>query len=164
MSTSTVTQPHRGAPAWLALAGYVAAVAVVAVVGGASASSSSETYRRLDLPPFAPPSSVFGPVWSILYVLIAVAGWLVWRRVGLDAAMVPYVVQLVLNALWTPLFFAAGWYGVALVEIVALLAAVVWTIVAFRPRSPVAAALLLPYLAWVGFATALNASIWWLNR
>ena len=164
MSTSTVTQPHRGAPASLALAGYVAAVAVVAVVGGASASSSSETYRRLDLPPFAPPSSVFGPVWSILYVLIAIAGWLVWRRVGLDAAMVPYVAQLVLNALWTPLFFAAGWYGVALVEIVALLAAVVWTIVAFRPRSPVAAALLLPYLAWVGFATALNASIWWLNR
>lgn len=164
MSTTTVTQPHRGAPAWLALAGYVAAVAVVAVVGGAAAGSSSETYRRLDLPPFAPPSSVFGPVWSILYVLIAVAGWLVWRRVGLDGAMVPYAAQLVLNALWTPLFFAAGWYGVALVEIVALLATVVWTIVAFRTRSPVAAGLLLPYLAWVGFATALNASIWWLNR
>lgn len=164
MSTSASARPHRGAPAWLAAIAFAAAVIVVAVIGGAAASSSAETYRRLDLPPFAPPSWVFGPVWTVLYVLIAVSGWLVWRRVGVDAAMVPYVVQLVLNALWTPLFFAAGWYGVALVEIVALLAAVVWTIAAFRPRAPVAAALLLPYLAWAGFATALNASIWWLNR
>ena len=62
-------------------------------------------------------------MWTILYVLIAVSGWLVWRRAGLDSSMVPYVVQLVLNALWTPLFFAAGWYGVALVEILLLFSA-----------------------------------------
>lgn len=164
MTTSTLTRPHRGAPAWLALLAYGAATAAAAVIGGVAASSSVETYRQLDLPPFAPPSAVFGPVWSVLYVLIAVSGWLVWRRVGLDASMVPYVLQLVLNALWTPLFFTAGWYGVALVEILALFAAVAWTIAAFRTRSGPAAVLLVPYLAWVGFATALNASIWWLNR
>ena len=164
MSTSTLTRTHRGAPAWLALLAYGAASTAVAVIGGAAASSSAETYERLELPSFAPPSAVFGPVWTILYVLIAVSGWLVWRRVGLDSSMVPYVVQLVLNALWTPLFFAAGWYGVALVEILLLFSAVAWTIAAFRTRSAIAAVLLLPYLGWVGFATALNASIWWLNR
>ena len=164
MSTSTITEPHRGAPSWLALLGYGAAVTAAAVIGGVAAGSSAQTYQRLDQPSFAPPSSVFGPVWTVLYVMIAVSGWLVWRQVGLDSSMVPYVVQLVLNALWTPLFFAAGWYGAALVEIVVLFAAVAWTIVAFRSRSSLAALLLVPYLAWVGFATALNASIWWLNR
>jgi translocator protein len=151
-------------PSWLVLLGYVAAVVVVAVVGGVAASSSRETYDRLDLPAFAPPGWLFGPVWTLLYGLIAVAGWLVWRRVGFDASTVPYAVQLVLNAAWTPLFFAAGWYGVALVEIVMLLATVVVTIAVFARRSRPAALLLVPYAAWVAFATALNASIWWLNR
>ena len=164
MTTSILNRPHRGLPAWLALLGFGVATFAAAAIGGAAASSSAETYQRLELPPFAPPSAVFGPVWTVLYVLIAVSGWLVWRRVGLDSSMVPYVVQLVLNALWTPLFFAAGWYGVALVEILALVAAVAWTIAAFRSRDALAAALLLPYLGWVVFATALNATIWWLNR
>lgn len=162
MSTHTLT-PVR-TPGWLALLGYVAAVVVVAVVGGVAASGSTETYRELDLPPFAPPSSVFGPVWTVLYGTIAVAGWLTWRQVGLDRSMVPYTVQLVLNAAWTPLFFAAGWYGVALVEIVVLLVAVGVTIAAFWSRSRAAALLLVPYACWVGFATCLNAAIWWLNR
>lgn len=162
---STLTQPSdRRDGQWLALVGFLAAVTVVAIVGGVAASGSVATYRRLELPPFAPPSWVFGPVWSVLYLLIAIAGWLVWRRMGLDRAMVPYAAQLVLNAAWTPLFFAGGWYGAALVEIVVLIAAVAWTIAAFWPRSRPAAALLLPYLAWVGFAAALNAAIWALNR
>ena len=164
MSSSVLTEPHRGLPSWLALLGYAAAVVAVATIGGVAAGSSADTYRQVDLPPFAPPSAVFGPVWTVLYALIALSGWLVWRRVGLDRSMAPYAVQLVLNAAWTPLFFATGWYGVALVEIVALVVAVVWTVAAFWPRSRLAAVLLLPYLAWVGFATALNASIWWLNR
>lgn len=164
MSTSVASKPRPGLPTWLGLAGFVAALVVVAGVGGAAASNSADTYRQLDLPAFAPPSSVFGPVWSVLYLCIAVSGWLVWRRVGVDAAMVPYGVQLVLNAAWTPLFFAASWYGVALVEIVVLLAAVVVTIAAFWRRSRVAAWLLVPYAGWVAFATCLNASIWWLNR
>lgn len=162
MSTQTLT-PTR-LPSWLALLGYAAAVVVVAIVGGVAASGSAETYRELEQPAFAPPSSVFGPVWTVLYATIAVSGWLVWRQVGLDRAMVPYAVQLVLNAAWTPLFFAAGWYGAALVEILVLLAAIAWTIAAFARRSRPAALLLLPYAAWVAFATCLNASIWWLNR
>lgn len=164
MSDSALTRPHRGLPSWLALLGYAAAVVIVAALGGVAASNSGQTYDRLDLPPFAPPSAVFGPVWTTLYAMIALSGWLVWRRVGIDAAMAPYVVQLVLNAAWTPLFFAAGWYGVALVEIVLLLAAIGVTIAQFWGRSRPAALLLVPYAAWVAFATCLNASIWWLNR
>ena len=93
-----------------------------------------------------------------------IAGWLVWRRVGLDRSMAPYAVQLVLNACWTPLFFAAGWYAAALVEIVVLLVAIGVTIAMFARRSRLAAVLLVPYAAWVAFATCLNAGIWWLNR
>lgn len=162
MSTHSLTRDRI--PSWLALLGYAAAVVVVAVLGGVAASGSTETYRELDLPPFAPPSSAFGPVWTVLYASIAVSGWLVWRQVGLDRSMVPYAVQLMLNAAWTPLFFAAGWYGVALVEILALLVAVGVTIAAFWSRSRTAALLLVPYACWVGFATCLNAAIWWLNR
>jgi tryptophan-rich sensory protein len=161
---SAIAETRRGPSSWIVLLGYVAAVTAVAVVGGASATGSRSTYQRLDLPAFAPPGWLFGPVWTVLYAMIAVAGWLVWRRVGLDRSMVPYTAQLVLNAGWTPLFFAAGWYGIALAEIVVLLAAIGVTIVAFARRSRPAAVLLVPYAAWVGFATCLNAGVWWLNR
>jgi tryptophan-rich sensory protein len=152
-------RPPAPARSALALAAFALAVVAVAALGSVAASSSRETYERLDLPPFAPPGWVFGPVWTVLYVLIAVSGWLVWREVGLDRSIGVYAVQLVLNALWTPIFFAGDRYGLALVEIVVLLAAVVATTVLFRPRSRTAAALLLPYAAWVAFATALNAGI-----
>lgn len=161
---SSVAETHRGPSAWLALLGYAAAVVVVAVVGGLAAGGSREEYQSLDQPAFAPPGWLFGPVWTALYVTIALAGWLVWRQVGIDRAMAPYAVQLVLNACWTPLFFAAGWYGAALVEIVVLLAAIGVTIAMFARRSKPAALLLVPYAAWVAFATCLNAAIWWLNR
>jgi translocator protein len=87
----------------------------------------------------------------------------VWRSVGWGPALGAWVVQLVLNLAWTPLFFGAGRLGWALVDIVALLAMIVVTIALARPHSRVAAWLLLPYLAWVGFATALNASLWAAN-
>jgi tryptophan-rich sensory protein len=161
---SVVADTRNGRSSWLALLGYVAAVTVVAAVGGVAASGSRSTYERLDLPAFAPPGWVFGPGWTVLYPLIALAGWLVWRRAGLDGSMVPHAAQLILNAGWTPLFFAAGWYGVALVEIVVLLATIAITIVAFAKRSRPAALLLVPYAAWVAFATCLNAGVWWLNR
>lgn len=148
----------------LVLLGYAAAVTLAASIGGVAASGSRETYQQLEQPPFAPPGWLFGPVWTVLYAFIAIAGWLVWRRVGFDRSMAPYAVQLVLNAAWTPLFFAAGWYGVALVEIVVLLAAIGVTVAMFAQRSRPAALLLLPYGAWVAFATCLNAGIWWLNR
>lgn len=169
---STATTPTRsaererseGARSWLALLVFGAAVALAAGLGGVSASGSAQEYRALEQPFFAPPSWVFGPVWTVLYAAVAVAGWLSWRAAGVDAAIAWWVVQLVLNAAWTPIFFGAGEYGWALVEIGFLLAAVVATIVAVRRRSTLGAWLLAPYLAWVGFASVLNAAIWWLNR
>lgn len=123
-------------------------------------------YARLDKPRWRPPDRVFAPVWSVLYLMIAVAGWLAWR--GADGAAWPalaaYVVQLALNASWTPLFFGLRRPDLALVDIVALWFAIVATIVLFAPLSATAAWLLVPYLAWVSFAVALNASIWWRNR
>lgn len=167
MPTTTAT-PHADqettARTWLALLGFGAAVLAVAVIGGLAASDSSQTYEQLEQPAYAPPSWLFGPVWTVLYVTIAVAGWLTWRRSGFDRAMVPYAAQLVLNAAWTPLFFGGDRYGLALAEIVVLLAVLVVTIAMFAPRSRAAAGLLVPYTAWVAFATALNAGIWWLNR
>jgi tryptophan-rich sensory protein len=135
----------------------------VAVVGGLAAGSAGQTYRALDLPAFAPPSWLFGPVWTVLYVMIAVAAWWVWREVGWGRELTWWSVQLVLNLAWTPLFFAADRYALALVDIVLLLGAVVATIASFRRTSPAAAWLLVPYAAWVGFATALNAAIVVLN-
>lgn len=160
--TTSAAAPHPARP-WLALLPFAAAVAVVAVVGALAAGSSSETYRSLDLPPFAPPSWVFGPVWTALYVMIAVAGWLAWRAGAGPAGIGAWAVQLVLNLAWTPLFFAAGRAGWALVDIVALLVAVVVVIALFARVSRAAAWLLAPYLLWVGFATALNAAIVVLN-
>lgn len=156
---SAPTRPSR----WLALLPFLAAVAVVAVVGGLSASSSAETYRALELPPFAPPSWLFGPVWTVLYVAIAIAGWLMWRAGAGPVALGLWVVQLVLNMAWTPLFFAADRYGWALVDITALLITVVATIAVCRRASPAAAWLLAPYAVWVGFAMALNGAIVILN-
>ncbi len=148
---------------WWTLLPFLAAVVAVAGIGGLAASGSRETYRALDLPPYAPPSWLFGPTWSVLYLLIGVAGWLLWRAGGWDRVMSLWVVQLLLNLAWTPLFFAAGLYTVALVEIVALAAAVALLVVWSWRRSRTAAWLLVPYLAWVCFATALNAGIVVLN-
>ncbi|GLY41903.1 tryptophan-rich sensory protein [Amycolatopsis sp. NBRC 101858] len=158
-----MTTVHRSAPAPVVLAGFLAAVAVVAVVGGFAASSSREVYAGLEQPPWAPPSWLFGPVWTVLYVLIAVSGWLYWRAGGTRTGFAWYAVGLVLNAAWTPLFFAAGAYTLALVEIVLLDIAVAGALTLFWRRSRVAAALQVPYLTWTVFATALNAAIVVLN-
>lgn len=166
MATDTRVHPTASSSArpWLVLALFGLAVAVAAGLGGIAAAGSAQEYRGLDQPPFAPPSWVFGPVWTVLYVLIAVAGWLSWRAAGVDAATGWWVAQLVLNAAWTPIFFAAGAYGWALVEILVLLAVLAVTVAVLRRRSTTAAWLMAPYVAWVGFATLLNASIWWLDR
>ncbi len=148
---------------WVSLVPFLVAVAVVAGLGGLAAAGSQGTYRALELPPYAPPSWLFGPMWTVLYVMIGVAGWLLWRAGGWDRVMWLWVGQLVLNLAWTPLFFAADLYTVALVEIVVLAAAVALLLVWSWHRSRVAAWLLVPYLAWVCFATALNAGIVVLN-
>ncbi|MFI5586480.1 TspO/MBR family protein [Amycolatopsis sp. NPDC051758] len=158
-----MTTVHRSAPAPVVLAGFVAVVAVVAAVGSLAATQSRAVYEGLNQPAWAPPGWLFGPVWTVLYLLIAVSGWLFWRAGGTRREFAWYAAGLVLNAAWTPLFFAAGAYTVALVEIVALDLVVAATALVFRRRSPAAAALQLPYLAWTLFATSLNAAIVVLN-
>lgn len=125
-------------------------------------------YSAIQKPSFTPPAWVFAPVWTTLYILMGVAAFLVWRR-GLDsravrAALAWFLGQLVLNALWSPVFF--GWHriGLALIVLVLLWIVLVVTVWRFGAISKVAAGLLTPYLLWVSFAGVLNASIWWLNR
>lgn len=161
--TDVQTTP-RPARSVLVLAGFVAAVAVVALVGGLASASAAEQYAGYAQPSWAPPAWLFGPVWTGLYAMIAVSGWLVWRRAGwVMPAHGVYAAQLVLNMLWTPLFFGAGQLGMAFAEILLLLASIAATIVLFARISRLAALLLVPYLAWVAFASALNLAIWQLN-
>ena len=148
---------------WWALAVFAFAVFVAAAIGGLGVRGTSAEYAGLQQPAWAPPSSVFGPVWTVLYVMIAVSGWLVWQRVGFTRPLWLWSAQLVLNAIWTPLFFGAGRYGLAFADIVVLWLLIGVTVVLFWRVHRVAAALLLPYWAWVTFATALNFSIWQLN-
>ncbi len=144
---------------YAALLAFGAAAAGAALIGGLAVSGAPQEYTSLARPSWAPPSWLFGPVWTVLYVLIAVAGWLVWRRVGWSLALTAWAAQLVLNAAWTPIFFGAGRYGWALVDIALLWVLIGLTVALFWRVSRVAALLLAPYWAWVSFATVLNASI-----
>ena len=125
-----------------------------------------EWYAALRKPSWNPPAWIFGPVWTALYLMMAIAAWLVWRRGGWAVQRRPltlYLVQLALNAAWTPLFFGLKMPGAAFAEILLLLAAIVATACAFHRVSKAGAALLVPYLAWVSFATFLNFTLWRLN-
>jgi tryptophan-rich sensory protein len=159
MPLDVATRPHR----WPALAPFAVAVVIAAAIGGLGVAGAAAEYQSLRQPSWAPPSWLFGPVWTVLYALIAVAGWLVWRRTGWDRALTVYSVQLVLNAIWTRIFFGIGRYGLALADIIVLWVAIGATVWLLRPVSRVAAWLLVPYWAWVTFATALNAAIWFAN-
>ena len=149
-----------GLPGWILLTGLAAATGAMASI------DASFFYAQLSRPGWAPPGSVFGPVWTMLYILMAVAAWLVWREAGSAArrrALVLYVTQLVLNALWSVLFFRERLGLWALADLLALWVLIVATAVAFwRVRRP-AAALLVPYLLWVSFAGVLNYSVWRMN-
>ena len=120
-------------------------------------------YAQLAKPAFTPPGWIFGPVWTALYVMIAVAGWHVWRRDRRSRQMNLWWAQLVLNFLWTPTFFAAHQIGLAFVVVLLLLTAILSFIAVSWREDHVAAWLFAPYAAWVGFALALNASILVLN-
>jgi benzodiazapine receptor len=123
-------------------------------------------YAELAKPAWNPPAWVFAPVWTVLYLMMATAAWLVWRRAGWRAAWLPlglFALQLVLNSLWTILFFGLQRPDWAAVEIVFLGLAILLTLIAFLRRSALAALLLLPYLAWVGFASVLNWTLWQMN-
>lgn len=146
---------------WVALAVFVIIVFAVAAFG--AMFTPGEWYATLEKPSWNPPNWIFGPVWTLLYVMIAISGWLVWQRTGPGLAMGLYAFQLVLNAAWSWLFFGRQAIGAALVDIIVLLSLIVATIVVFWPVSRVAAGLLVPYALWVAFATLLNMTIWRLN-
>jgi tryptophan-rich sensory protein len=121
-------------------------------------------YAGLSKPRWTPPNWLFGPVWTILYIAMAVAAWLVWQRTGLmERPMKLFLLQLALNAAWSGVFFGLHSPGAAFAEIVALWFAILATSIEFWKTAPAAGWLLLPYLIWVSYAAALNFSIWRLN-
>jgi translocator protein len=148
-----------------ALVGFGAATALAAWLASTATTgaSDSEWFFSLDKPAFYPPEAAFGIVWSVLYVMIAVAGWLAWRSGGGTTVVGPWAIQLVLNMSWSILFFGLQEPGWALAEILVLLGAATWTTVILARFSRWAAALFVPYLGWIAFATLLNGSIVWLN-
>ncbi len=146
---------------WLVLAGLlVLCLAVGSGAGYLTAQSVVTWFPTLVKPSFNPPSWLFAPVWTTLYIMMAVAAWLVWLRKG---SLILFYVQLALNFAWSLLFFGLHSPAMALVDIVALWIAIFLTLVSFWKIDRRAGWLLVPYLAWVSFASVLNASIWWLN-
>lgn len=160
MSSSTA-HALKGFAFWLLVTFVAAAIGSIASIEAAS------FYGQLVQPDWAPPAKVFGPVWTALYVLMAVAAWLAWRQAGNFAAarmaLGLYLVQLAANALWSWLFFAWHLGGLAFAEVLLLWLLVATTVVAFWRIRPLAGALLLPYWAWVTFAAFLNHATWRLN-
>lgn len=133
-----------------------------AAIGAMATRRAPEFYAALSRPEWAPPASVFGPVWTLLFTLMAIAAWLVWREKGLGGARVPlglFAIQLAFNALWSWLFFAWQRGLLAEIEIVVLLVLIALTIAAFWRVRPIAGVLLLPYFVWVAFATALTFAL-----
>ena len=148
----------------LGLCGWLATCFAAAFLG--TMFMPGEWYAGLRKPAWNPPAWVFGPVWSALYTMMAVAAWLVWKRGGFAAQRRPlalFLAQLVLNAAWTPLFFGMQRPDVAFAEIILLWLAIATTLLAFRTVSRAATWLLVPYLAWVSFAAVLNGALWRLN-
>ena len=150
----------------LGLAGWLGIAFIAATIGGTASINAGSFYTELVRPEWAPPSWVFGPVWTALYVLMAIAAWLVWRVDGFRAAraaLTLFLLQLALNALWSWLFF--GWHrgALAFADVLLLWVFIVATLVAFWRVRPLAGALLGPYLLWVSFAAALNYAVWQLN-
>lgn len=154
-------------PAGRDLVGFVIFVLLcfgVSVLGGMVTTPALRPwYESLAKPPWTPPGWVFGPVWVVLYPLMAIAGWTIWREGRSRVAVLLFLLQLALNAAWPWLFFGLRRLDWAFVDIVALVVAIVVTIVAFYRLRRRAAFLLVPYLAWVVFAAALNFAVWRLN-
>lgn len=163
-ASSSTTQSHSGKNHYVALAFFIVVCFAVAATGGLF--PPDEWFASLNRPGFAPPNWLFGPVWTVLYLMIAVSGWMVWKSpaaVSKTAAFMAFVFQLLLNAAWSAIFFGLHNPGWALVEIGFLWLAILWTIVLFRRHSRTASMLLVPYLAWVSFAAVLNYGFWSLN-
>ena len=157
--------PDRHHGRYGALALFLLLTLGVAAAGGyATAPEISGWYATLAKPSFNPPNWIFGPVWTALYVLMAIAAWRVWRVASLSSRpMQLFFVQLAFNLAWSFIFFHAHATGAALIEVAALLSLIVWTSLSFARRDRIAGWLFAPYIAWVSFATLLNAAIWRLN-
>ncbi len=157
MPTTPLPKQVIGLLAWLGV------TFVSALLGAIASVNAGAFYQHLARPAWAPPAFLFGPVWSVLYLLMGIAAWLVWRERGFHssgAALWLFLVQLAANALWTWLFFQWHRGALAFAEIIFLWAIILGTIFTFWRIRPIAGALLLPYLAWVTFATALTYAIW----
>ena len=149
-----------GLIAWLVLS------FITAAVGSAASIQAASFYAELVRPEWSPPGSVFGPVWTLLYTLMGISAWLVWRVNGFSRAAIAltlFLIQLALNALWSWLFFYWQLGGVAFAEIILLWFFIAFTLAAFWRIHKLAAVLLIPYLLWVSFAALLNFSLWQLN-
>jgi benzodiazapine receptor len=147
---------------WLNLLPFVAAVFAVALSG--AVFMPGDWYRSLDKPSWTPPDWLFAPAWTILYLLIAIAGWLVWISAGIGPALVAWMLNLAFNAAWSWLMFGRRHIAAALFDAIAMLVTIVAFMILAWPSSETATWLFAPYLAWVAFATALNASILLRNR
>ena len=158
LPSTSKTHPRLALVGWLILS-FAASISAVFV-------STNGWYAGLTKPPWNPPAWAFGPAWTLLYALMAVAAWLVWREGGWKVqrlALVLFLLQWLLNALWTPLIFGMHRSGLAVAEIILLWLALAATLRSFWRVRRVAGVLLVPYLAWVTFAAALNFAIWRLN-
>lgn len=157
---------------WFALTAFLAISFAASAIGGlATASSVTTWFPTLAKPAWNPPSAVFGPVWTVLYIFMSIAAWRVWRhrenpalRPAVRTVLIAHGLQLVLNATWSLLFFGLRRPDLAFIDIIALLAALFWIQVRLSRIDRPAAMLWTPYLLWVTFATALNFSIWHLNQ
>ena len=150
---------------WPLLIAFILVCELVGISGSVFTVRAIPTwYAGLKKPSFNPPNWIFGPVWTMLYALQGIAAYLIFQASGSGIAFDVFIVQLLLNALWTPLFFGAKRIGAALVELIILLIFIIATIVLFFGISAPAAWLMVPYALWSAFATALNYQIWRLNR
>ncbi len=152
---------------WLGLIVFIAICIGAGGLGAIATTPEIDTwYKSINKPTWTPPGFVFGPVWTTLYIMMGVAAWLVWKRGGFRQSRTPlalFAVQLLLNVSWSWIFFNQHQLGWAFAEIIMLWTAIVATTIAFFKSSRAAGVLMLPYLAWVSFAAALNHTIWQLN-
>jgi translocator protein len=149
---------------WIALFALIALCFAIAGIGSLATTRNIPTwYASLAKPSWNPPNWIFGPVWSCLYLSMAVAAWLVWRKGNAALPLALFAVQLTLNAVWSWLFFGMHSPRLGFVDIVLLWLAIAATTIVFWRRSLLAGLLFLPYWAWISFAAALNCAIWRLN-
>lgn len=157
MGGGRLRQDIPGLVAWLAVSFAAAAL------GGFASAEAGDFYGQLARPPWAPPGWLFAPAWTVLYLLMGVAAWLVWRERGarkVGTALTLFLVQLGVNALWTWLFFVWRLGALAFAEILVLWVLILCTIFAFWRVRPIAGVLLIPYLAWVAYASLLTYAVW----